>query len=87
MRNLKKLSTNGLKLVIALGGASHDNSRFDRMIADSNKLRQFAANTVKTLRDWGMDGIDVDWEFPRDPQQHVTFIAVCLVTRKTTPAL
>lgn len=77
-RQMREVSNSGLKIVIALGGATHDNSRFDRMIANPATLRDFAQNTVLQLRQWGMDGIDVDWEFPSNKEIHLKFISVSI---------
>lgn len=67
-----------MKLIIALGGAVHANERFDQMIANPATLETFARNTVRKIREWNMDGIDVDWEFPENKEEHVIFLRVSL---------
>jgi len=56
-----------LKILLAVGGWNHENgkvSKFSVMVNNEGYLRNFASSTVKFLRHWGFDGLDIDWEYP-----------------------
>lgn len=51
------------KVVISVGGWDWSN-RFSN-VADSPRARaNFIASTLKAIRKYGLDGVDLDWEFP-----------------------
>lgn len=59
--NLKKINPN---LVISISFENSQGEGFSQL-ARSDKYRKEFANDCKTfLRKWGIDGIDMDWEFP-----------------------
>ncbi|HUL97595.1 MAG TPA: glycoside hydrolase family 18 protein [Usitatibacter sp.] len=53
----------GLKLVGSVGGWSRSN-RFSDMAADPGTRAAFIDSTVAFIRNFGFDGIDIDWEYP-----------------------
>ena len=58
---LKKQNPN-LKVVLSVGGWGAGN--FSEMAADANHRKKFAANCVTAVKTYGLDGIDIDWEYP-----------------------
>lgn len=51
-----------LKVLLSIGG--WESGRFSEMAAD-NKLRQaFAKDCQRVVKEYGLDGIDIDWEYP-----------------------
>lgn len=47
--------------------ANYDNAQaggFSGMSADPESRRKFAAECLEFCKQWGIDGIDIDWEFP-----------------------
>lgn len=52
-----------LKLMISVGGWSWSN-HFSNMAATEITRRTFANSVVKFLREYGFDGVDIDWEYP-----------------------
>jgi len=53
----------GTKVVLSIGGWETSNN-FPQVSADPQKRANFARWCVKHIRQYGFDGIDVDWEFP-----------------------
>lgn len=51
-----------LKVVLSVGGWGSGN--FSEMAADARKRRLFAWNCRRLVWDMGLDGIDIDWEYP-----------------------
>lgn len=70
--NLLKEKNPNLKTLISVGGWTW--SRLFSDVAETAETRaKFAASCVKFMKDYGFDGIDVDWEYPTgggDPTNH-----------------
>lgn len=58
---LKKISP-ALKVCLSVGGWG--SGRFSEMAADSVRRASFAADCARVVADYGLDGIDIDWEYP-----------------------
>lgn len=51
-----------LKVLLSIGGWGSGN--FSEMAADPQKRKSFAADCRRIVDQFGLDGIDIDWEFP-----------------------
>ena len=51
-----------LKVMLSIGG--WESGRFSEMAADSLLRKSFADDCLKAVEDFGLDGIDIDWEYP-----------------------
>lgn len=51
-----------LKVVLSVGGWGAGN--FSEMAADEIHRRKFCDNCLKAVKTYGLDGIDIDWEYP-----------------------
>jgi len=65
LRNLVLLKKKdpALKILISLGGWTWSGNFSDAVLTDTAR-RAFAASAVALLQKFGLDGIDIDWEYP-----------------------
>ena len=59
--NLKKKKPS-LKVLLSVGGWGAGN--FSEMAADEKHRKAFAKNCLNAVTKYGLDGIDIDWEYP-----------------------
>lgn len=53
-----------LKTLIATGGWTAGSKGFSDMVTDDVLRNKFVRTSVKYVRDYGFDGLDIDWEYP-----------------------
>jgi GH18 family chitinase len=62
---VQKAHAGGAKVLISIGGWSgSDDSNFEPMAASSTARAAFVSNVVTFVTNYGLDGADIDWEFP-----------------------
>lgn len=59
-----KEQNSALKVVLSVGGWGSGN--FSEMAADEGFRKSFCADCARVVRELGLDGIDIDWEYPGD---------------------
>lgn len=64
LQQIVKLKENAPKLNILLSIGGWGSGRFSEMAADSLKRLSFAADCRRVIDEYGLDGIDIDWEYP-----------------------
>uniref|UniRef100_A0A914H6Z6 GH18 domain-containing protein n=1 Tax=Globodera rostochiensis TaxID=31243 RepID=A0A914H6Z6_GLORO len=71
-----KSANNALKVLIAIGGGGFNPSTFTSLTSNSGTRKAFIAKIVYFLKSNGLDGADIDWEFPtaNDKANYVTFL-------------
>lgn len=62
--NLLKHRNPQVKTLLSLGGASVNVTSFRTIFESDKTRREFIRNTIKYLRKYRFDGLDLDWEFP-----------------------
>lgn len=64
LRNIVALKTvnSDLKVMLSVGGWG--SGRFSEMASDDQRRLSFAQDCLKAVEEFGLDGIDIDWEYP-----------------------
>jgi len=57
----------GLKVYISVGGGGTPPSTFEAICANSSTLTTFVNNLIGFVDQYGLDGVDIDWEYPPTP--------------------
>lgn len=53
-----------LKTLISIGGGGRGSKYFSNAGLTAESRQRFANSAVAFMRQWGFDGVDIDWEFP-----------------------
>ncbi len=64
LRQLVELKKQKPSLIIILSIGGWGSGRFSEMAADENYRRSFAKDCKWVVDEFGLDGIDIDWEYP-----------------------
>ncbi len=60
-----KAHENGVKVSIAVGGWNDgDDSAFESISESTDKCKTFTHNLMDFIREYSLDGVDIDWEYP-----------------------
>lgn len=57
-----KKQNKDLKVVLSIGGWGSGN--FSEMAADPKLRKKFAADCARVIKEFNLDGVDIDWEYP-----------------------
>ncbi|KAH7085407.1 glycoside hydrolase superfamily [Paraphoma chrysanthemicola] len=81
---LLKQKNRNLKVMLSIGGWTYTNEKkhMDPVGASTTAIQTFARSCVDMVRNYGFDGIDIDWEYPQDATQGLQFLAMLRETRK-----
>lgn len=60
-----------VKTLVSIGGGSSDPKLFARMASNKGSRSIFIDSAMEVARRHGFDGLDLDWEFPKDPKEMV----------------
>ncbi|CAH1961842.1 unnamed protein product [Acanthoscelides obtectus] len=66
--NLKSLNKN-LKILVSVGGAGND-GEFPKMVLNHANRKSFIRSVIEYVKEYNIDGVDLDWEFPNEDQEH-----------------
>ncbi|KAH7918608.1 glycoside hydrolase family 18 protein [Leucogyrophana mollusca] len=70
---LLKLSSRQTKVLLSIGGWTYSQSGHFSFVTDPNNRANFVSSAVQLIKDYGFDGIDIDFEYPADSTQGQAF--------------
>ena len=59
-----------LKVMLSVGGWG--SGRFSEMAADDQRRMSFAQDCLRVVEEFGLDGIDIDWDYPTSSQANIS---------------
>ncbi|TVY74099.1 Chitinase 1 [Fusarium oxysporum f. sp. cubense] len=78
--HLKKQNPH-FKVLLSIGGWTLS-STFPAVASTSVTRKKFASSAVELMKDWGFDGIDVDWEYPAGEDEASNFLLLLQAVRE-----
>lgn len=65
-----KQNSPSLKVLLSIGGWG--SGRFSEMAAEDNLRKKFATDCQRVVKEFNLDGIDIDWEYPTSSMANIS---------------
>ena len=75
-----KTQQRNLKVLLSIGSGSSD-ANFSLATSTPTTRAAFARTALQLITDWGMDGIDIDWEYPNNATDRANYVALVAAVR------
>jgi len=65
-----------LKILVAVGGWAFGSKPFQKLTENVFRMNGFVYDAIEFMREHNFDGLDIDWEYPRGPDDKASFVSL-----------